>query len=430
MGDNLSTMDKAEVLELTHKFVAPHRVETWEAFGTQLVIGRRDGYRLWDLDGHELLDLHLNGGTFNLGHRNPEVLTTLTEAMAELDIGNHHFASAARAQLGRELARLTPGDLTYSVFCASGSEANDVAIKTARRATGRRKVVGLDAGYHGRTGLSGAAGQDASARYFLSDSGDFLTVPFGELDAIEALLRRGDVAGVILETVPATYGFPTPPPGYLAGVRALCDQYEAVYIADEVQTGLGRYGTLWAVDGFDVVPDIIVTGKGLSGGVYPIAAAVMVSDVSGWLHEYGWGHVSTFGGSELGCRVALTVLEITTRKEVVEHVRQLISRLAHELAGIQDEQPYLCEVRQSGLIIGLRVDHPDGAVYLQQELFERGVWAIASGFDQSVLQFKPGLLLDDADLDLVLERLADALASAKDVDRPVPQRHGRGSATR
>jgi acetylornithine/succinyldiaminopimelate/putrescine aminotransferase len=111
-------------------------------------------------------------------------------------------------------------------------------------------------------------------------------------------------------------------------------------------------------------------------------------------------------------------------------VNHLIGRLAGELAGIQNDQPYLTEVRQTGLVIGLRLDHPDGAVYLQQELFERGVWAIASGFDQSVLQFKPGLLLDDADLDLVLERLSAALQSAKDVDRPVPRRHKRGSVTR
>ncbi len=423
-------MDKTEVLELTRQFVAPHRVETWSAYGTQLVIGRREGYRIWDLDGRELLDLHLNGGTFNLGHRNPELTKTLSDALSELDIGNHHFASAVRAQLGRELARLTPGSLTYSVFCASGSEANDVAIKTARRATGRRKIVALAAGYHGRTGLSGAAGEDASARYFLSDSPDFLTVPFGDLEAVDGHLRAGDVAAVLLETVPATYGFPQPPPGYLAGVRSICDEYGALYIADEVQTGLGRSGMLWAVEAQGVEPDILVTGKGLSGGLYPIAAAVIRADVADWLHEYGWGHVSTFGGSEIGCRVALEVLEITTRDEVTRHVRHLIDRFASELARISESQPYLAEVRQSGLIIGLRMDHPDGAVYMQQELFERGVWAIASGFDQAVLQFKPGLLLDDADVDLILERLADALAEAKDVDRPVPRRHRAGAGER
>lgn len=422
--------DKARVLELTRRYLAPHRVELWDAFGTQLVIGRREGYRIWDLDGLELIDLHLNGGTFNLGHRNPEIIEAMVAAAAELDIGNHHFASLARAELGEDLARLAPGDLTYSVLCASGSEANDVAIKTARHATGRRTIVGLTAGYHGRTGLSGAAGENTAARYFLSDSDDFVTVPFGELDAMESALRRDDVAAVILETIPATYGFPIVPEGYLQGVRALCDRYGALYIADEVQTGLGRAGPLWAIQRFDVQPDVLVTGKGLSGGVYPIAAAVIGTRVAGWLHEYGWGHVSTFGGSELGCRVAQKVLEITTRPAVRANVARLIAVLESGLASIREREDYLAEVRQTGLIIGLRVDHPDGAVYLQQELYKLGVWAIASGFDQSVLQFKPGLLMDEETANVVLERLGLALTRAKDVDRPVPRRHPVASGLR
>lgn len=415
--------DKQRVLDLTRRFVAPHRVEVWDAFGTQLVMGRREGYRVWDLDGHELIDLHLNGGTFNLGHRNAEVIDAMVGATAELDLGNHHFASLARAELAQELAQLTPGDLTYSVFCASGGEANDVAIKTARRATGRRTVVGLAAGFHGRTGLSGAAGEDTASRYFLSDSDDFVTVPFGELDPIEAALGGEDVAAVIVETIPATYGFPIVPEGYLEGIRALCDRFGTLYIADEVQTGLGRAGALWAVERFGVQPDVLVAGKGLSGGVYPIAVAVIGATAAGWLHEYGWGHVSTFGGSEIGCRVAQKVLEITTRAAVRDNVTSLISQLESGLGAIRERQPYLAEVRQTGLIIGLRVDHPDGAVYLQQELYKLGVWAIASGFDQSVLQFKPGLLMDADIVAEVLDRLERALERAKEVDRPVPRRH-------
>ena len=191
------------MLAATSAHVAPHRVSVWDAFGTQLVMGRREGYRMWDLSGHALLDFHLNGGTFNLGHRNPEVIAALVGALDEVDIGNHHFASPARARLGEELARLTPGDLTYSVFTSGGSEAIDVAIKTARHATGRRRLVVLDAGYHGRTGLSGAAGDDAGARRFLSDQpGDFTKVPFGDVDAVERALAGGDVAAVLLETVP------------------------------------------------------------------------------------------------------------------------------------------------------------------------------------------------------------------------------------
>lgn len=415
---------KERTLTRTRDFVAPHRVDVWEAFGTQLVLGRREGYRLWDLSGHELLDLHLNGGTFNLGHRNPEVIRTLIDAMETADIGNHHFASVARAELGERLAQLTPGRLRYSVFCSGGSEANDVAIKTARHATGRRTIVGLAAGYHGRTGLSGAAGEDGSARFFLSDAPqEFVKVPFADLDAMAGALAGEDVAAVIMETIPATYGFPVPPDGYLAEVKALCQAHGALYIADEVQTGLGRTGRLWGVEAFGVEPDILVTGKGLSGGIYPIAATIVSDGAAGWLHESGWGHVSTFGGSEIGCRVAEKVLEITTRPEVERHVQHLIRRFATELPELRQHRPFLTEVRQSGLIIGLRVDHPDGAVYLQQELYKRGVWAIASGFNQSVLQFKPGLLMDDMIVDTVLERLAHALDAAKDVDRPVPSRH-------
>jgi acetylornithine/succinyldiaminopimelate/putrescine aminotransferase len=422
--------DKNRVLELTRRFLTPHRVEVWEDVGTQLVIGRREGYRIWDLSGHELLDFHLNGGTFNLGHRNQEVVEALVLAAEELDIGNHHFASPARAELAEQLARLSPGDLTYSVLVPSGGEANDVAIKTARRATGRRRVVGLAAGYHGRTGLAGAAGEDTAARYFLSDSPDFAKVPFADLDAMAVALARDDVAAVIIETVPATYGFPVPPEGYLRAVRTLCDEHGTLLIADEVQTGLGRTGYLWGVERFGVQPDILVAGKGLSGGMYPIAATVMSEGVAGWLHEYGWGHVSTFGGAEIGCRVAQKVLEITTRPETQASIASLIERFDSALTEIRARQPYLTEVRQTGLVIGLRVEHPDGAVFLQQELFSLGVWAIASGFDQSVLQFKPGLLLDDAAADVALERLEEALARVKDVDRPVPKRHRMTSNTR
>jgi hypothetical protein len=404
------TAEKERVLELTRRHVAPHRVDVWEAFGTQLVIGRREGYRLWDLDGRELIDLHLNGGTFNLGHRHPEVVEAMVTAASTLDVG-------------------TPGELTYTVFASGGSEAIDVAIKSARRATGRRRVVTLAAGYHGRTGLSGAAGEDAGAAYFLSDLPEhFAKVPFGDLDAIAAELSRGDVAAVLLETVPATYGFPVPPDGYLPAVKALCDEHDALYIADEVQTGLGRTGRLWGVETFGVEPDILVSGKGLSGGMYPIAATVMTPRAAGWLHENGWGHVSTFGGAEIGCRVAERVLEITTRPAVTERIQQLIGEIGRGLSELRDRQPYLVEVRQSGLVIGLRVDHPDGAVFLQQELYELGVWAIASGFDQSVLQFKPGLLLDDALVASVLERLETALARARDTNRPVPSRHVRSKS--
>lgn len=406
---------KRQALDRCHQYWMPGRVDTFLHWGIPVVIGRREGYRMWDIDGHELIDVHLNGGTFNLGHRHPEIVRTLVEAAAEVDIGNHHFPSEARGELAEKLAQLTPGDLCYSVFGATGSEAIDVALRTARKATGRRKFLAIDMGYHGRVGLAGQAGDDATARYFLSDAPEeFVKVPFGDLAAAESALSRGDLAAAIIETLPATYGFPVPPSGYLAGVKAACERHGALYIADEVQTGLGRTGRLWGVETFDVTPDILVTAKGLGGGMYPISAAVLSPRVAGWLSENAWGHVSTSGGAEIGCRVASKVLDLCNAPATLENVRRMSDHLHAGLAAIQRRNPYLVEIRRVGLVIGLKVDHPQGALHLTKALYDKGVWAMFAGYDMSVLQFKPGLLVDARLCDELLEKLEAALAVAKD----------------
>ncbi len=402
---------KRDVLLRCHDYLMPNRVETWLGAGVPLVIGRREGYRIWDVDGRELLDLHLNGGTYNLGHRHPELVAALREGLETLDVGNHHFPSPVRAELAEKLAALTPGDLHYSVFAPSGSEANDIAIKSVRHATGRRKLVCLDAGFHGCSGLSGAAGKDDTARFFHSDYPDeFTRVPFGDLAAMEKALAGGDVAGVLMETIPATQGFPMPAPDYLPGVKALCERHGALYVADEVQTGLGRTGRLWGVESFGVRPDVLITGKGLSGGLYPVSAVVMSREVGAWLAERGWGYVSTFGGAELGCHLASRVLDLCSREEVLASVRRISDALGKGLEEIRERRPFLRGVRRRGLVMGLETAHPMGGVRLSQALYRNGVWAMFAGFDLSVLQFKPGLLVDEAFCDELLGRLDAALA--------------------
>ena len=416
MGETQMSDRKRRALDLCHRYWMPGRVETWQQLGISLVVGRREGYRMWDIDGHELIDVHLNGGTFNLGHRHPEIVRTLVEATAEIDIGNHHFPSEARGELAEKLARLTPGDLRYSVFGATGSEVIDVAIRTARKATGRRKILTIDMGYHGLVGLAGQAGNDATACYFLSDAPqEFVKVPFGDLAAAEAALAGGDLAATLIETLPATYGFPVPPPGYLPGVKTACERHGALYIADEVQTGLGRTGNMWGVETFGVIPDILVTAKGLGGGLYPISAAVLSERVAGWLFENAWGHASTSGGAEIGCRVALKVLDLCSAPETLENVRRMSDHLYAGLTAIQRRNPYLVEIRRAGLVMGLKVDHPQGALHLSKALYDRGVWAMFAGYDMSVLQLKPGLLVDTALCDELLDKIEAALGVAKDV---------------
>lgn len=407
-----SSERKRRVLNLSHQYVIPGRVEAFHMFGIDLVIGKRDGYRMWDLDGHELMDFHLNGGTFNVGHRHPEIMKALNEALAELDIGNHHFPSEARANLAEKLAGVT--GLHYTVYASGGSEANDIAIKSSRRFTGRRKIVGIEAGYHGRTGLSGAAGDDSTARYFHSDYPDeFIKVPFDDLDAMEKALAAEDVAAVVMETIPATCGFPVPSDNYLPGVKRLCEQYGTLYVADEVQTGLGRTGHLWGVEAWGVKPDILVTGKGLSGGMYPVAATVMKKDVGAWLKDNGWGHVSTFGGAEIGCHIGARVIDICNDPAALDNAKIIADYLGKGLSEIRQRHPYLIEIRQKGLIIGLKFDDPNGAVQMMKALYDKGIWAIFAGFDLSVLQFKPGLLIDTAYCDEALERFEAAIKVAE-----------------
>ena len=418
LAARLGFADTAAVLEASERYWNPDKTRFWSQAGVPLVVGRREGYHLYDLAGRAFLDVHLNGGTYNLGHRNPELVAALIAGLDEVDIGNHHFPSVARAALARELVRLAPPGTADGgakvIYASGGGEAIDIALKTARHATGRTRIVSVVKAYHGHTGLAVCTGDDRFSELFRSARPDeFPHVPFNDLDAMAAALAPGDVAAVIMETIPATYGFPLPEPGYLETVKRLCEQHGTLYIADEVQTGLMRTGELWGITKHGIAPDLLVTGKGLSGGLYPIAAVVVADAAAGWLREDGFGHMSTFGGAELGCLVALAVLEITTRTTTRANVAARAGQVAAGLADVRAANPgWFTGVRQNGLVLGLEFDHPQGARAVMRELYERGVWAIFSTLDPRVLQYKPGVLMTAELTDDLLERTADAIAAA------------------
>jgi acetylornithine/succinyldiaminopimelate/putrescine aminotransferase len=412
--DLFSFDSKADVLERSKQYWNPDKTQFWSDSGVDLVIDRREGYLIWDMDGRRLIDVHLNGGTYNLGHRNPEVMAAVNVAMNRFDIGNHHFPSVARTALAEALVESAPDSLTKVAYASGGGEAIDIALKSARHATKKRKIVSIVKAYHGHTGLAVATGDDRFSKMFLVDRPEeFPQVAFNDLGAMEAALRGRDVAAVIMETIPATYGFPLPNPGYLESVKRLCERYDALYIADEVQTGLMRTGELWGITKHGIEPDILVTGKGLSGGIYPIAAVLLSEKAGAWLYEDGFGHISTFGGAELGCIAALKTLEITRRPEVrssVHYIADLIGSGLREIQAANSE--WLTGIRQNGLVIGLEFDHPEGAKYVMRELYKLGVWAIFSTLDPQVLQFKPGILMTQSLCEELLERVALGIVRA------------------
>src|SRR6201991_3661756 len=341
---------KAQVLERAKRFWNPDKTQFWTDVGVDLVIDRREGYFLWDMGGRRLIDMHLNGGTYNLGHRNPEIKQALIEGMEYFDVGNHHFPSVARTALAEKLIETAPL-LSKVAFGSGGGEAIDIALKSARHATQHRKIVSIIKAYHGHTGLAVATGDDRFAKIFLSDRPDeFIHVPFGDVVAMERALSGHDVAAVIMETIPATYGFPLPPTGYLEAVKDLTVRYGALYIADEVQTGLMRTGEMWGISKHGIEPDILVTGKGLSGGMYPIAAVLVSERGAGWLTEGGFAHISSFGGAELGCVAALKTLEICGRPETRSMVHYISAMVGRGLRGIQARYPdWFTGIRQNGV---------------------------------------------------------------------------------
>lgn len=392
------TANSRQVFDQFARYVSPYKAETWSQSGIDFVMGRREGVYMWNLEGTKrLLNCHINGGTFNLGHRHPALVNALRGAAAGLDIGNHHFVSAGRAELAQRLAEITPGDIQYTIFGVSGGEAIDCALKVARGHTRRPKIVSALGGYHGHTGFALAAGDAKYRDPFGPMPPGFVQVPFNDVDALAAAVDR-DTAAVMFETIPATLGMPIPAPDFFARVREICDRVGAVFIVDEVQTGLGRTGKMWGIEWFDAVPDILVTGKGLSGGMYPITATCLRPHLMELFRADPFIHVSTFGGAEIGCAVAAAMLDVITAPAFLRRVNAVAQWYREALETLRRKHARaLSEVRQLGLFIGLRYNHPEGGPLMTKLCYDAGLFALYANNDHAVQQFLPPLVISDAE---------------------------------
>ena len=392
-------------LEAYAAHVSRGKAAVYREWGMDVVMGRREGATFEDAwSDARWINCHCNGGVFNLGHRHPRLVAALRETLDTLDIGNHHLLSGFRARLAERLAATTGGRLPGVVFGVGGGEAIDLALKVARGFTGRRTIVSAVGGYHGHTGLAMAAGDPQYRDPFGPNLPGFVQVPFDDLQALDRAVDDA-TAAVILEPVPATLGMPIPSEGYLGAAARLCHERGALLIVDEVQTGLGRTGRVWAYQhdpGCE--PDMVVTGKGLSGGLYPITATLMTRRVHAFLDDKPFVHISTFGGAELGCPVALEVLDIVEDPAFLARVREVSDRLATGLAS----GPFT--LRRLGLMMGLDFGEPGGGMIAARKLYAAGVFAAWANNDPSVLQFLPPLVLSDTEVDELIGRVLGALA--------------------
>ncbi len=406
----IGQQSKAQILEDYARYVNPGRVSVFQQMGLDFVPGRRKGVWLWDVDGsRKLLNCRCSGGVFNLGHRPPRVVEALKAALDEIDVGDHMLLDEMRAALGKRLAQFTPGDIQYSTFSPGGAEAIDVAIKLARGYTGRPGVISVKGGYHGHTGFALATGEDSFRGKFGPMPPGFSKVPFGDADALAGAVNE-ETAAVIIETIPATAGMLIPPDDYYPRVREICDAHGTQLIIDEVQSGLGRTGRMWAIEEWEVVPDILVSGKGLSGALYPMSATCHRPHLDAFFQENPFIHLSSFGGAALGCVAALAMLDQIAEPGFMEHVQAMGDRFEDGFAELRSRYEIVAGWRQRGLMVGFELIDPRMGPAMSAALAQNGVLAVFANHRPNTVQIMPPLIIQPDEVDFVLEALDRSLA--------------------
>src|SRR5664279_3062058 len=423
---------KQHALDQFATFINPQKVRVMKAAGLDIIEAKRSGAWVWDVDGAKFLDCFTSAGSFNVGRRNPRVVAAAHAAIDQLDNGNFLLCSQAKAELAARLAEITPGDLSCTMFGTGGGEAIDFAIKLARGSTGRPRIISTVNGYHGHTGFALSAGGRASFRApFEPLMPEFVQVPFGDLDALSAAVDER-TAAVLLEPIQGEGGIVMPPPGYLAGVRAACDRAGALLILDEIQTGLGRTGRWWASEHDGVVPDIMATAKSLGGSLMPISATVFTEELREFLIPNPFIHLSTFGGSDLACAVALEVIAVIEETGLVAHAAAMGDRLFAGLDSIAEaHQEVISDVRGLGLMAGIEYAEDSLGPRMSYHLARHGILAIYSGNEPSVMRLMPSLVIKEPEIDLLLgamERAIGDLESGAGPEESAPTRPRRRPA--
>jgi acetylornithine/succinyldiaminopimelate/putrescine aminotransferase len=401
----IESLSQEHLLDLFAQHVSPQKVKMYRLWGVDFIPGRREGVRVWDYDGkRSWIDCRSAGGVFNLGHRPPRVVAALKKALDEIDIADHMLASGYRALAAKRLADITPGDLQYTTFGSSGGEAIDFAIKLARGYTGRPGVISAEKGYHGHTGFALAATDEFSSKFGPLTPG-FHRVPHGDFAALEAAVTD-DVGTIIMETIPATAGFIIPADDWYPNVRRLCDERGIILILDEVQAGLGRTGRLWAYEEWGILPDIMVLGKGMSSATYPLSSATYRKHLQSFFDDDAFLHLSSTGGSELGCATALAMLDQTTEPGFLEHVQTMGQRFADGLDSLKEKHPGVLKgLNRRGLMMGVVMSTKECGMLMARALAKRGVIAVYAHYNPHILQLMPPLVIRPDEADEVLDAM-------------------------
>ena len=424
-----------ETYDLHRQYVNPQFVRVLEVIGFNRNYTSAKGARLTDENGREVLDFLAGFGVFSIGRNHPLVAQVLRDmmenrppSMVQMDVGT------VSGLLAEALARIAPGDLEAVFFTNSGAEGVEGALKFARQATGKSKVVYCDRAFHGLTlgALSVNGTEEFRGRNEPLLPG-CVSVPFNDLDALESALSGRDVAAFIVEPIQGKGVF-IPDDDYLPGVRRLCDEYGALLIADEVQTGLGRTGRMFALNHWDVIPDLLVVSKALSGGYIPVGAIITKREIHSKVFDSMdrcFAHSNTFGQNDLAMAAGLATLHVIEQENLIERSARMGEYLMNGLRDLADRYELLHEIRGKGLMIGIQFGAPESFTLksgwkllhkMNEDLFcqmitiplleKHNILTQVAGHGIDTVKILPPLIIDNADADCFLEAMDKVLKDA------------------
>jgi len=375
-----------------------------------------------DLNGVEFIDCLGGFGIYTCGHRNPEILKTVQAQLARYALHSQELVDPLRGYLAKITALATPGDLQHCFFTNGGAEAVEMALKLARLATGGRWYISTIGAFHGKSfGAISMGGKGAYREDYLPMIQQVQHVEFGNAEAMDTAIKNlitvGEkVAGVIIEPIQGEAGVIIPPEGYLTAVRAICDKYNIAMIADEIQTGMGRTGTLWRVEVENVVPDIMTFGKAYGGGIMPITGIIARPKM--WVEKLidnPWILGSpTFGGNPLACAAAIATMKFMLENDIPGLCKKQGDRFMAKLAELHEKYPtVLTAYRGAGLLICMEFPEAEVGYEVTKAMFARRVMTAGTLVNAKTVRIEPPAVLAEESIQHVFNALEESLAEVK-----------------
>lgn len=383
-----------------------------------------EGAVFHDVMGRRFIDCLGGYGIYSAGIRHPKILQAVAHQLQRMPLSSQELLDPLRGALAELLGELAPGDLQDSFFINNGTDAVEGALKLARLYTGKTEFISSLRGFHGKScGSLSLMGKWEFREPFLPLLPGVRFVAFGDAESVEDELYKADatgrgVAAVIMEPIQGEAGAIVPPDDFWPRIRKACNEYGALLIADEVQTGMGRTGKMFGVEHWDVVPDIMCLGKALGGGVMPLSAFISTPKIWSVLETNPFIHTSTFGGNPLACAAGIAAINVTLEEDLPGQAQRKGVYFLGQLIALQMRfERVLREARGKGLLIGLEFANTEIGYKVVSGLFRRGVLVAGTLTNSKVVRIEPALNIADSLMDDVLDALEDTL---KEVDQATP----------